>query len=57
VQLVVSVCVRVLHRHSGAELDVFEHCHPEGGVGGHACCVEGLLVELDEALPLFFGDP
>src|SRR5215217_1301014 len=57
VQLVVSVGVRVLHRHLGAELDVLANRLAKLRVGRHPSRVERPHIEPDEPLALLLCDP
>jgi hypothetical protein len=56
VQLGIRHRVRVLHRHFRAELDVFPKRLSEARVAWQFRCVSSGHVQVDESLPLLFGD-
>jgi hypothetical protein len=55
-QLGIRHRVRVLHGHLRAELDVFPKRLSEGRVAWQFRCVSSGHVQVDESLPLLFGD-
>ncbi len=56
IEVFVALGMGVLHRHPRAELDMLPDRLSEGLVGGHANRIERGQVQLDEALPLGFGN-
>jgi hypothetical protein len=56
IEVFVALCMGILHRHSRTERDVFSDGFPKGLVVRQARRIEGGEIQLDEALPLDFGN-
>src|SRR5690242_16813381 len=56
IEVFVALGMGVLHGHPRAELDMLPDCLPKGFVVGEVHCIERSHIQLDEALPLGFGN-